>query len=196
MADLTKKAMKAAPAAVVIDPDTNAAATIEMAVPGKQTIPRAELWAVICLAAKVPDGHKCKVYVDSQCTVNGLRNLDNGKTMKKLQKGDNGDLWRLMSNIRKEKGIELEVIKVKSHVEKVEDCLKYDMDEEKWKYNQLADDAAKREARKMIRPEAQQKQDAQTIEEAYLVALRAALVEAHCWRTKGPRKSSTTTARR
>jgi hypothetical protein len=115
--DKTKAAMSVTAAAVVIDDDGETIASLEMQVPGRQTIPRAETWAVICLADKMEKDSTKEVFIDNASVVEGLLQLGE----KKWTNGTNGDLWKLLDLTVKEKNITINPIKVKSHVTTAEE---------------------------------------------------------------------------
>ena len=65
-----------------------------------------------------------------------------------------------------------------------EQWAKYGMTEELYVYNTIADEAANAKAKSIQRKEGDQLQDSHTIEKAYFIALRIAMIEARCWKEK------------
>ena len=86
-------------------------------VPGRQTVPRSELWALLTLMRRMRTQGSYKVYIDASYVINGLQ----AKT-KNYSKGNTGDIWtRIFAEL--DRIGDVEAIKVKSHV----------VDNEQWK---------------------------------------------------------------
>ena len=85
-----------------MDKETNKTASIQMPVPGRQTIPRAELWAIVCLANEMDEDADCKTYIDSSYVVAGLSRTE---LKNELRKWRNGDLWTLLFRLIQDKNI-------------------------------------------------------------------------------------------
>ena len=65
------------------------------------------------------------------------------------------------------------------------------MTQEKYIYNEAADDAARTFAKQIARPEGAQRQDAEVIDTACLIATRAAVIEASCWKHADDNRTET-----
>ena len=162
--------------AVVTKRDGTKIAKLKALVPGRQTIPRAELWALCCTLSLAQDGSAIEAIIDAQGVIDGLI-----KKKTKLLRHTNGDLWSLLYAMIEEKKLKVKPTKAKSHVTTAEGWIKYNMTEQKYVYNELADEAANEKAKTITRTEGKQLQDAKTIDDAYLIALRIACTEARCW---------------
>ena len=60
-------------------------------VPGKQTVPRAELWAAIQVTAAADETIEIDIGIDASYVTKGVLNMD------KLSCGNNGDLWSILA---------------------------------------------------------------------------------------------------
>ena len=111
-------------------------------VPGKQTVPRAELTALIRTLTYIRTVQEWTIYIDAQYVINGAKADDRSHYLI----GSNGDLWQqVYDGLGKlhDKGItDINFIKVKSHVTTQEQWERYNMTEEMYVYNELADEAA------------------------------------------------------
>jgi bacterioferritin-associated ferredoxin len=79
-------------------------------VPGRQTVPRAETWALAVAAANAPRGQNLNIGVDASYVINGCKNND------RLMKGRNGDLWHALAGAVSEREGPLTVRKVAAHL--------------------------------------------------------------------------------
>lgn len=181
--ELHKAAIRVTAAAAVYDAERGEAAAISSKVPGPQTVPRAELWALVNLCNAMEEGSSQKVYIDASSVVEGYKK----KNEKKQVEGINGDLWTLLKQLVVEKSLSLEVVKVKSHVEDGAMWRKYGMDADKFIHNELADEYAGKLAQRLARSEAHQASDSKTEDDAFKIALRIACIGARCW-SKTPQK--------
>ena len=86
---------------------------IHSPLPGIQTVPRAELWAVLYVALQCTHRAHIHIITDSENTMRGIRT---GR-----RTGDNADLWIALWKQVADKCITLQVDWVKSHLDKV-DC--------------------------------------------------------------------------
>ena len=91
------------------DEQQNKVAFLFSRVPGKQTVPRSELWALLQLIRRMKTGRAYKVYIDAAYVLNGIHSRSNN-----YSKGSNGDIWS--SCFEELDRIDLGAIKVKSHV--------------------------------------------------------------------------------
>ena len=76
--------------------DSNKTALIFSKVPGKQTVPRSELWALLTLLQRMKAGKAYKVYIDASYVVNGsaqLRSCSQEGCPSGLLETTNADLW-------------------------------------------------------------------------------------------------------
>ena len=108
-------------------------------VPGRQTVPRAELWATILFLHAIPRPTSMTLLVDASYVVSGFRNIQD------RMKGSNGDMWTVLFDIvreRQQQGGASSVTKVKAHQDKVAILLKEQVDDRKMLLNALADGAA------------------------------------------------------
>ena len=67
------------------------AACILSRVPGKQTVPRSELWALLLVLQRMRTGGQYTVFIDASYVTNGLA----AKTVN-YSRGSNGDIWTLI----------------------------------------------------------------------------------------------------
>ena len=84
-------------------------------VPGRQTVPRAEIWAVLMVLMVWDGTHDLTIITDASYTVRGMEDL----ARRKNSRGPNRDLWTLIYPQRDKKvgvGV-LSVVKVKSHID-------------------------------------------------------------------------------
>ncbi len=79
-------------------------------VPGRQTVPRAELWGAALLANAAPSSGPFEITLDAAYVVNGLSRR--GERFR----GANGDLWTILARIIDDRAGETSISKVKSHV--------------------------------------------------------------------------------
>ncbi len=79
-------------------------------VPGKQTVPRAELWGASLLLSLAPRDGPFEITLDAAYVVNGL-----GRRIDRFR-GANGDLWAILARMIDARGGATEISKVKSHV--------------------------------------------------------------------------------
>ncbi len=96
-------------------------------VPGRQTVPRAELTALDRTLKCIRANRTWTIYIDAQYVINGLAADDRSFYLL----GFNGDLWQLVCSktaALKGKGIaDINFIKVKSHVNTAEEWIFYGM---------------------------------------------------------------------
>ena len=92
-------------------------ATIGLNTPGRQTVPRAEAWA-LCHLLEVRDGRNTTVWVDASYVVRGVR-AHGTSSQAGYQSGPNGDIWcQLYDQLAtlKNQGNNCTVLKIKSHL--------------------------------------------------------------------------------
>lgn len=83
----------AAAGAAVVDKSTREVAILFSQVPGPQTVPRAELWALYHVLARMEYQTMYTVYIDAQYVVNGMISKSSH-----YAQGLNGDLWTKFSH--------------------------------------------------------------------------------------------------
>ena len=80
-------------------------------VPGKQTVPRAELWGAIQILSKVDGKTNIQIPIDAKYVTRGIAHRGD------LVQGPNGDLWSILFQLIDERSGVTDFIKVKSHLE-------------------------------------------------------------------------------
>ena len=151
------------------------------AVPGRQTVPRAELWAVIVFLSRIPRSLNMKLCIDASYVVNGLAKIKNRMA------GDNGDMWTLLYDIlqtRRAAGSDSELVKTKAHSDKPKVVFNVSVDPEQVIENCLADGAADQGALELNRVIHGHKNVAMDTKQCRDVILRLAVIKAHDWRFK------------
>ena len=144
-----------------------------LAVPGRQTVPRAETWAAICANGSTKNSqHRMRhIWSDSQYTVNGA----NKDSLEDLRKGVNGDLWSIWEQ---EQDANTKVLKCKAHAEK--EVLQRKIPIAVYLRNALADAAA--DAMGELAVTSEEGQFASVwAGRAHNIALRLAVIEAEVW---------------
>ena len=156
-------------------------------VPGKQTVPRSELWALLSILRRMQDGEHYTVYIDASYVINGVK-----ARTPHYSRGCNGDIW---TKIFKETDRleSLHTVKVKSHVESKEDWEKYAMTRDAYLYNAGPDKSTSGAANsKYIRNQAERQSDGSQWWDTYRAAQRITTIEASirrdCKPTKHPGK--------
>ena len=150
-------------------------------VPGRQTVPRAELWAIICTLKTVAiitlQIHI--FYIDAQYILNGIASDTN-----LYRDGLNGDLWTMLYTVLLPIKNWCRFVKVKSHVTTESDWIKYGMTKEAFRCNYIADLVADEAAEsfRLDRNVGQRTEDSNEWNETHNIALRIATIESHCWR--------------
>ena len=166
---------------VVIDPETDEVAGIHSLVPGRQTVPRAEVWALWHVMQRMNKDKDFKLIIDASYLVNAMTSGS-----KWYSEGVNGDLWARIFDEQKKRSGSIELIKAKSHI-KEDDWQRYDMTEEKLVMNEAADATANFATEKMARSSDAITADLENLNLAYLIAMRIAVIEADVW-LKQPEK--------
>ena len=149
------------------------------AVPGRQTVPRAELWAAIMAAHAASIGQQIVLRIDAAYVVKGLQG---GHRQAALRSGPNGDLWDALLELIAGKNLVVVAEKIKSHAEK--QVLRGDMELEHFLGNMLADAGAEVSAEQAI--DNNNARDTSYLEAiTFLTAKRLAVIEAGLWE-EGP----------
>ena len=84
-------------------------------VPGRQTVPRAELGAIKLAASLASPGQGLTVFPDATYTSRGLALDDRAARLAKLSKGTNGDLWTELVDTLTEQHLDVRANKVRAH---------------------------------------------------------------------------------
>ena len=87
--------------------------TMSSKVAGRQTVPRAEIWALFCMLQVWDGAYSLEIVTDASYTVYGMME---GNRCNHLR-GTNGDLWRLTYQELDTKDRNPFLIKVKSHID-------------------------------------------------------------------------------
>jgi hypothetical protein len=149
--------------------------------PGRQTVPRSELWGAINLITRVHINVCARLGIDAAYVTQGACNR------LRLEKGANGDLWGVFFAILDARVGDIDFHKVSSHIEGI--GLKAVM----WGYaelvdiigNALADEAAEL-AVKLLRPSSAAINEAKRIDGlSFNVCVRIGLIQARIWETLG-----------
>ena len=85
---------KAGSGMAVYDPSTENMALMYSRVPGRQTVPRAELWALYNIMLKLAPNTTYTLYIDARDVLTGL-----WARSKHYSAGNNGDLWSRIYDI-------------------------------------------------------------------------------------------------
>ena len=164
-----------------MDPSTDEVAFSFSQVLGRQTVPRAEMWALMHVLRRMQTGSTYSVYIDASYVINGLRSRS-----AHYCNGSNGDLWTMIfaELARLEATAEscINFIKVKSHVEDDRTWTTYNMTPEGLILNELADAAVARGTASFARSFDAIRNDQNNLNLATKVAKRIATIEAHVWR--------------
>jgi hypothetical protein len=80
-------------------------------VPGRQTVPRAELWGGIQVLARASSSTNISLGIDASYVVNG------SAARSDRCKGSNGDLWTILHRLIDDRSGATDIFKVKSHLE-------------------------------------------------------------------------------
>ena len=88
-------------------------------VPGRQTVPRAELGAIKLAASLASPGQGLTVFPDATYTSRGLALDDRAARLAKLSKGTNGDLWTELVDTLTEQHLDVRANKVRAHARPV-----------------------------------------------------------------------------
>ena len=82
-------------------------------VPGRQRVPRAELWGAIQILSRVHEKSNIQIPIDAKYVTTGIAHRCD------LEQGPNRDLWSILFQLIDERSGFTDVIKVKSHLEDV-----------------------------------------------------------------------------
>ena len=137
------RSVGAGAAVVAFEQDGSAghATCLRMKVPGKQTVPRAETWAVLQVLKLIEGKKEIKIITDAMYVIKDFKD-QNRKT---YQEGRNGDIWREVYEQFDRLDVKPTIHKVKSHmtVPEVMNLMLSNPDATKWLIcNEAADAAA------------------------------------------------------
>ena len=79
--------------------------------PGRQTVPRDELWGAIQILSRVDEKSNIQIPMDAKYVTRGI--IHRGD----LEQGPNGDVWSILFQLIDGRSGVTDVIKVKSHLE-------------------------------------------------------------------------------
>ena len=145
--------------------------------PGKQTVPRAELWGAIQILSNVDGKSNIQIPIDAKYVTRGIPHKGD------LVQGPNGDLWSILFQLIDERSGVTDFIKVKSHLEDAGPSV---IKQNRIAFhhmlaNSLADVVAE-EAAKRLLPDLNLERKAKWAERVGVgVAKRLALVQADIW---------------
>ena len=145
-------------------------------VPGRQTVPGAELWAIIKTLTCLARSTVCRVLIHASYVIKGIRDKS-----RHYSDGLNGDLWTLVYDLLEDVGQNCNFIKVKSHVTTMEQWTHYGMTADAMLYNEGADSAANQAAKIYERNVDQRIADNDQMQETYDIARRLAAIQVECW---------------
>ena len=147
-------------------------------VPGKQTLPRAELWGDIHILSKVDGKSNIQIPIDAKYVTRGIAHRGD------LVQGPNVDLWSILFHLIDERSGVTDFIKVKSHLEDAGPSAIKQNNKIAFHHmlaNSLADVVAE-EAAKRLQPDLNLERKAKWAERVGIgVAKRLALVQADIW---------------
>ena len=79
--------------------------------PGRQTVPRAELWGAIQVLSRIDENSNIQIPIDAKYVTRGIAHRGD------LVQGPDGDLWSILFQLIDERSGVTDFIKVKSHLE-------------------------------------------------------------------------------
>ena len=138
----------------------------------KQTVPRAELFALLQIAKSRPAGSACRVGVDCQYLIDGASG-----SRHKAANGSNGDLWDEYFSVLDPGSLDINLFKVKSH-RKYEDIVLGFISVIEFVGNAAADAFAKRGAELWTVPDERKLEIKTARSRAWRVGMRLAAVVA------------------
>ena len=150
-------------------------------VPGRQTTPRAELWAAIQFLSRASTGSYVEIGIDASYVTRGVIRRN------QLAKGENGDLWSLFFQLIDEREGATHLYKIKSHLEdQGESAITEGLISSAHMLGNSLADAAAEQANEMVQPKYATIKEAEEAEvTAFLVAKRIAIIQAHVWQSQG-----------
>ena len=149
-------------------------------VPGRQTVPRSELWGAIQTLTRADPKLAVRIGIDAAYVTNGALKRGN------LASGANGDLWCILFSIIDRREGTTELFKIKSHLEdKGPTAIQHSLIKfEDLVGNTMADTVAEAAARR-IQPDLSKVQPAKFGDSlGYSVTKRLGIIQADIWRSK------------
>ncbi len=146
-------------------------------VPGRQTVPRAELWAA-CIAANSTDGStESRLKADAAYVVDTTAS---GQRLERCSRGANGDLWAQYAQANRAKPCPMSVSKVRAHALPAEAlCGRHDLED--FIGNHIADAAAGAAAESSLAANAAARKVEAWERRTFLIARRLAAIEVWHW---------------
>ena len=80
-------------------------------VPGRQTLPRVELWVAVQILCRIDEKSNIQIPIDTKYVTRGIAHRSD------LEQGHNGDMWSILFQLIDERSGVTDVVKVKSHLE-------------------------------------------------------------------------------
>ena len=148
--------------------------------PGRQTVPRAELWGAMQILSRIDEKSNIQIPIDAKYVTRSIAHRSD------LEQGPQGDLWSILFHLIDERSGVADVIKVKSHLEDEGPSV---IKQNKIGFHQrlansLADVVAEEAAERLL-PDLNLERKAKKAERVGIgVAKRLALVQADIWATR------------
>ena len=175
--------------AAVYIPDRNQYAMLYSRVPGEQTVPRAEITALLHTLNRIDTCRRYTIYIDAKYVIDGVK-CKSLKQQKKYLDNDNGDLWLQVYRRMKTVGEYVDCVKVKSHVKSMEQYESNEMTITKLLHNEGADAAADHAVKEMSKGHDARAYDSAQHLKVQAIARRLAAIEVDVWNksdSEGPR---------
>ncbi len=146
-------------------------------VPGRQTVPRAELWSACAVGELVPSDVPVRLLADASYVVDTA--ADDSR-LNRARRAANGDLWSRFAACRESRSSAMNVRKVEAHAPPGE-VLNGLRDFDKYIGNHIADAAAGAAAEMVLDQSVQARSIEMWERRAFLIARRLAAIEAWHW---------------
>jgi hypothetical protein len=157
-------------------------AVLASEVPGRQTVPRAELWATNLVADRAATGTRCTNKADASYVVH---NWSDAKRRGRMSATVNGDLWHKLQSTVKEREVDLTTLKVEAHVDP-EAMVNEERSIGDFLGNHLADAAAGAAAERALSGSVRAAAVARWESRTVAIARRLASIEAWHWANSEP----------
>ena len=161
--------------AFVYSPQEGTYDTMHTRVPGHQTVPRAEAYALFQLLLVHQPAHTITYYIDASYVIRATSTKSNI-----YSSGSNGDIWTRIFTILEALGERAKFVKVKSHVKTDEEWHRHQMTFQAALLNCWADNVAEAAAARYAdehRNSEQASRDNSTLHTATAILTRAAIIE-------------------
>lgn len=155
--------------------DNGQASILVSRVVGEQTVPRAELTALLHVLNRIDDTRVYTIFIDAKYVVDGVF-----REAAHLAIGDNGDLWVRIYHRLQQMRPHVSFVKVKSHVIDQETYEHYQMTDEMPVYFEAADKAASLAIERLCRNDKQSTDELQ-FGIACSIAHRLSAIECQIW---------------